>query len=253
MSAIQHIDRDRLYTDIVYRFQYVASFIGFGAADQKAIHDSVSHVAPLVPVVVDAVYDKLFSYDITKASFAHRMEGFSGKSVEDTDALTLKADQIKFRKEHLAKYLVKIVTGEYNEAMIKYLDWVALIHTDNNSKTSSINVELIHINALMGFVEHVLLGAISDLPLDAATKKATLIAYSKLLWVQNDFFIHYYAADGLELANASANVKGVHHKTSAAARAFGAAGASEAKSFAAGLLIGGGLAAIAAKALSHMF
>lgn len=37
------------------------------------------------------------------------------------------SDQIKFRKDMLGKYLVKLVTADYNETFIKYLDWVALV------------------------------------------------------------------------------------------------------------------------------
>ncbi|KAJ3353602.1 hypothetical protein GGF32_002933 [Allomyces javanicus] len=207
---MQHIVREQLYTDVVYRFKYVASFVDFGEKDMEMIKASAAHLAPLVPAVVDAVYQKLFSYDITKAYFASRMEGFSGKT-DDLSHLSLGSEQIAFRKNMLSKYLVKLVTSEFNEAFIKYIDWVALIHTDNSNKSTSINVEFIHCNALMGFVENVLIGAISDLPLDADTKKATLLAFNKLLWIQTDLFAQYYVWDGAEIPNARANVKGVKH------------------------------------------
>jgi hypothetical protein len=51
---MQSIERDRLYTDLSYRFNYVASFMDFGPEDQLMIHNSAALVAPLVPVVVDA-------------------------------------------------------------------------------------------------------------------------------------------------------------------------------------------------------
>ncbi|KAJ1562220.1 hypothetical protein HK096_000913 [Nowakowskiella sp. JEL0078] len=201
---IQNIERDRLYTDLVYRFNYVAGFIGFGEDDNKSIHDSAALLAPLVPSVVDAVYDKLFSYDITKKVFATRMDQFKGKVIEDANRLTLTSDQIKFRKGHLSKYLVKLVTADYDEKFIKYLDKVALIHLKSDIKETLINVEYIHINALMGYVESVLLGAISDLPLSAEVKKATIVAFSKLLWIQNDLFAQYYVRDGNELPDSLA-------------------------------------------------
>jgi hypothetical protein len=45
------------------------SVVGFGAADIAAIHASAPVVAPLVETVVGAVYDKLFSFDVTKVWF----------------------------------------------------------------------------------------------------------------------------------------------------------------------------------------
>ncbi|KAI9183702.1 hypothetical protein H9P43_004620 [Blastocladiella emersonii ATCC 22665] len=209
---MQHIDRDQLYTDSVYRAKYVASFINWSEEDQKLVHASAQYLGPMVPAVVDAVYQKLFSFDITKQTFANRMDGFKGESITDAEQLSLKSEQIAFRKDMLSKYLVKLVTSDITSpGFIKYLDWVALIHTDNANKKTSINVEYVHIGALMGFVESVLIGAISDLPLDPETKKKTLLAFNKLLWLQNDFFAQYYCFDGSELPGARSNVKGVRH------------------------------------------
>ena len=65
-SNMAQVDKDRLYTDVTYRFTYVASFLGFKEDDAAALKASAPLVAPLVPTIVDAVYDKLFSFDITK-------------------------------------------------------------------------------------------------------------------------------------------------------------------------------------------
>ncbi|KAJ3123764.1 hypothetical protein HK098_001651 [Nowakowskiella sp. JEL0407] len=201
---MKHIERDNLYTDLLYRFTYVSSFIGFDETDTKAIKNAAGHLAPLVPAVVDAVYAKLFSFDITKKVFATKMDQYNGKVINDVSQLTQTSEQIKFRKEHLGKYLVKLVTAEYDAKMVAYLDKVALIHLKSDIKETKINVEYIHVNALMGYVETILIGAISDLPLDAETKKTTLIAFSKLLWIQNDLFAQYYVRDGNELPDSLA-------------------------------------------------
>lgn len=50
----EHVDRDRLYTDLAYRFSYVCEFVEFGAEDQKAIRDAAPHLGPLVPTLVNA-------------------------------------------------------------------------------------------------------------------------------------------------------------------------------------------------------
>lgn len=82
------------------------------------------------------------------------MEGFTGRAVlsgndlsmdrferRSIDApppyLTLPAgsEQIKFRKDMLSKYLVKLVSSDYNESMLKYLDWVAVVRLTLSLRT----------------------------------------------------------------------------------------------------------------------
>lgn len=79
-----------------------------------------------------------------------------------------------------------------NLRMLRYLDWAAKIHTDTPEKKSKINVEYIHISALLGFVETTLVGGILSLNLDKETEGAALAAFNKLLWIQNDYFAKYY-------------------------------------------------------------
>ncbi|ORY42172.1 hypothetical protein BCR33DRAFT_718372 [Rhizoclosmatium globosum] len=172
-AKINVVDRDRLYTDLQYRFQYVS---------QVRSPNPKSHpppnltplIAPLVPVIVDAVYDHLFRH--TAASL---------------DTLTTEDEQIKFRKDFLGKYLVKLVTAEYD---------AKFIHTTTPDKKSKINVEYIHCNALFGWLHGFLAETVDALPqlqgekMTAARAK-TLAAFSKLLWIQNDFFAMYYLRD----------------------------------------------------------
>ncbi|KAI9270658.1 Protoglobin-domain-containing protein [Phascolomyces articulosus] len=189
---MQHIDRNQIYSDSEYRFNYVAGFMDFGADDIKAIESVADKIRPLVPVVVDAVYAKLFTYDITKKHFLPKNEGFEGKTATSLEDLTLEHPQIKFRKDFLSKYLNKLLSGPYDDRMLRYLDWVAKIHTDTPEKKSKINVEYIHINALMGFVETTLIGGILSLKLPEDQLAAALSAFNKLLWIQNDYFAKYY-------------------------------------------------------------
>ncbi|KAG2227643.1 hypothetical protein INT45_004684 [Circinella minor] len=189
---MEYIDRNQLYTDSEYRFTYVSKFMDFGADDIKAIETVADKIRPLVPVVVDAVYVKLFQYDITKRHFMPKNEGFDGKTATTLEELTLDHPQIKFRKDFLSKYLNKLLSGPYDERMLRYLDWVAKIHTDTPQKKSKINVDYIHINALLGYVETTLVGGILSLKLAEEEQLAALAAFNKLLWIQNDYFAKYY-------------------------------------------------------------
>ena len=86
-------------------------------------------LAPLVPTLVDAVYDKLFGYDSTKRHFVPKQSGYEGEAPADIDSLTLDHPMIAFRKKHLGKYLESLVTREYDSSMVAYLDMVGKIHT----------------------------------------------------------------------------------------------------------------------------
>ncbi len=91
---MQIIDEPRLESDLAYRFQYVAEFMGFSAQDIEAIHGAASHLAPLVPSLVDAVYDKLFSYDCTKRHFVPRQSGYAGGVPRDIEGLSLSHERL---------------------------------------------------------------------------------------------------------------------------------------------------------------
>lgn len=191
VKNIKHIDEKKLESDLGYRFGYVSEFMGFGEDDIAVIHASAEHIAPLVDAVVDAVYEKLFSYDATKRHFVPRNDGFKGVAPKDLADLTLDHEQITFRKGHLKNYLVKLVSDPYDDKMLFYLDMVGKMHTDK-AGSNQIEVPLVQMNALMGFVSTMLLTAICDLPLDDATKQAAIGAFNKLMWLQNDMIIRWY-------------------------------------------------------------
>lgn len=197
---MEHIDRQQLYTDPVYRFQYVAKFMDFGEDDIAVIKGAADLIKPLVPTIVNGVYKKLHTFDITWDTMARRHEGFTptGAVVEDVKKLAEDSEQIKFRKDMLSRYFARLLENPYDERMIKYLEYVARIHTDTPTKKSKINVDLIHINALLGYVETVLIGGVKSLNLDRDTEYKAIAAFNKLLWIQNDFFIKFYCRDGAE-------------------------------------------------------
>jgi hypothetical protein len=190
--AIQRIDERVLEKDLGYRFSYLTEFMGFGAEDIKAIHGMATHLAPVVPDLVDAVYDKLFSYDATKRHLLPRQAGYEGETPADLDALTPDHEQIRFRKNHLASYLKKLVTAPYDQKLVGYLDFVGKMHTPK-AGNEDIEVPLVQMNALMGFVADALLGTILALDVDDDMKTKAVRAFNKLLWLQNDLIVRHYA------------------------------------------------------------
>lgn len=189
---MQVIDEPRLENDLAYRFGYLTEFMGFSEDDIAAIHGSAEHLAPLVPSLVDAVYDKLFLYDATKRHFVPRQSGYEGDIPQNLEDLSLDHEMIQFRKQHLGRYLATLVTKPYDAQMLSYLDMVGKIHTPK-AGSKDLDVPLVQMNALMGFVADALIATIAGLELDRETELKTLRAFNKLLWLQNDLINRHYS------------------------------------------------------------
>ncbi len=198
---MQQIDEARLESDLEYRFQYLAGFIGFGEEDIKAIHGAAEALGPVVPDLVDAVYYKLFSYSSTKRHFVPRQSGYEGDTPEDIDSLSLDHEMIEFRKQHLARYLTALVTRDYNAKLVSYLDMVGKIHTPAVG-SKQLDVPLVQMNALMGFVADAITATVLSLGLERDTEVCTLRAFGKLLWIQNDLITRHYQASRDEVGEA---------------------------------------------------
>ncbi|HEX8204030.1 MAG TPA: protoglobin family protein [Isosphaeraceae bacterium] len=188
---MQHIDEARLETDLGYRFGYVAEFLGFTQDDVRAIHAAAPRLAPLVPALVDAVYEKLAGYDATWRHFVPRQHGYDGPLPEGVAELTQDHELIRFRKQHLAGYLTRLVTQNYDPKMVGYLDAVGRIHTPK-AGSAALDVPLVQMNALLGFVADALTATILGLGLDREQEVHTLRAFGKLLWIQNDLINRHY-------------------------------------------------------------
>jgi hypothetical protein len=189
---MRRIDENRLENDLAYRFGYLTEFIEFGAGDIAAIHGAADLLAPLVPTLVDAVYVKLFKYDATKRHFVPRQHGYDGALAGDVETLSLADDVIQFRKQHLARYLAALVTKPYDAKMVQYLDTVGAMHTPAVG-SADVDVPLVQMNALLGYVADAINATIFSLNLDRETEQRTLRAFGKLLWLQNDLINRHYA------------------------------------------------------------
>lgn len=188
---MKRIDEARLESDPEYRFEYLSEFLGFTTEDAAAVHGAAQHLGPLVPVLVDAVYVKLFSYDATRKPFLPRQAGYQGDVPTSVEELTLDHEMIQFRKQHLARYLERLVTRPYDASMVKYLDMVGRIHT-SKAGNPEIQVPLVHMNALLGFVADAITNAIFGLGLPRQSEIAAVRAFNKLLWIQNDLINRHY-------------------------------------------------------------
>jgi hypothetical protein len=195
---MQHISEDSL-NDLRSRIQYLHRVIGFTASDAATLHAAKDVVAPLVPVVVDAVYQKLLSFDITAKSFVPRPSGYTEETPTKLSELSLEHPHLKLRRNFLTQYMVKLVTMDYSKMESwEYLDKIGLMHTGKAGFAHRVGkpplrVEYIHLSLILGYVEDMLINAVITHPdLDIATKSAVVRAANKIIWIQSDLIARHY-------------------------------------------------------------
>lgn len=81
-----------------------------------------------------------------------------------------------------------MVTAEYDDRFIKYLDYVGKIHTAYSGKSSRINVDYVHCSALFAFVTSFVVKAVLGAGLPKDVESRTVLALNKLMWIQVKFF-----------------------------------------------------------------
>jgi len=97
---MQHISTESL-SDLPSRISYLSSFLNLTPEDGETLRASKPLVAPLIPVILEAVYTKLLSYDITAQAFVPKNTDYEGETVKKVQELTLEHPQIALRKDFL--------------------------------------------------------------------------------------------------------------------------------------------------------
>ena len=188
---MKHIDEAALEEDIQQRYEYLVEFIGFTADDIQRIQASAPHIGPRIGELVEKTYAKLLAYDSTARHFVPKQHGADHDGCDDITDLTVEHPNIQFRKDHLNRYFMSLIGRAFDAKMVMYLDMVGKIHT-SNAGSSQINVPLVQMNAFMGLLSSILTDALIESPLDAEATLATVQAFQKLLWIQNDFISRHY-------------------------------------------------------------
>ena len=85
------------------------------------------------------------------------------------------------------------MTGPYDANMVTYLDFVGKIHTPK-AGNPALDVPLIQMNALMGFVADAVNATIISLDVPQDVKNKAIRSFAKLLWIQNDLITRHYQA-----------------------------------------------------------
>jgi hypothetical protein len=82
---MQHISVESL-EDLPSRIAYLSSFLNLTAEDGEALLASAPLIAPLVPSILEVVYRKLLSFDITAQAFVPKNTDFEGETVKSVGA-----------------------------------------------------------------------------------------------------------------------------------------------------------------------
>ena len=101
-----------------------------------------------------------------------------------------------FRKDMLSIYLKRILTqNDWNDTFLQYLSQVGRMHARKHD-IKSLNVDYIHVNLLLGYLEHTLLDIIWDSEdIENKIKHEMILAINKVFWIQNDFFTKHYLSN----------------------------------------------------------
>jgi len=174
---MRRVDESLLEINPVARFRWVADFMRFDDSDEAALHAAAPLLAPVVRSLVDAVYQRLFAWASVKRHFVPRQSGYEEALPSDVASLEPEHEMIQFRKRHLARYLVALVTRPYDDAMVQFLDRVGAIRTPEAGSPAA-HVPLVQMKALIGFVSDAVLQAVLSLNLDRAVEMRTLWAFN---------------------------------------------------------------------------
>jgi hypothetical protein len=165
--------------------------MGVTKDDWSAIQESGQVLGPVVDTLVNAVYDQLWKYESTQRHFRRPASGF--KEPVAGDIMSIDHPYVQFRKDRLKTYLVRLVSGVYDDKFVHYLDWAGKIHT-TKAGAKNVEIPLVQINALMGFVAAAVVATLWDLVEDEAKRRCYIQAWNKLLWVQNDLINRHFAS-----------------------------------------------------------
>lgn len=188
----EHIDRDRLNEDLRYRFEYLSKFVHFTDVDLNAMNILSNIIVPVIPVIVDSVYRKLFQYDLTKHFFVLRNDGFDGQ-LDNHEMLTLDSAQMTYRHDMLSGFLKRLfLQRQWTDDFLQYVSRIGRLHTDK-AGSASINVDFIHINATFTYIEILIMEIVwkSEM-VDEKGKQEISLALTKVFRILSDLFLFHY-------------------------------------------------------------
>lgn len=163
------------------RMRFMMEFVGFTDADQRALLDSVPVLGPVLPGLLDAIYNHLLGREDTKKIFL----GPRGE---------VDPSYIALRKEHLTQWVLRTAGVSGDPASFPaYIQETGRRHTGVAGEPSRV-VPPRYMVGLAAFVQTALWNALFDaLPDKPREVQRFGQAWSKMLMVQLEMFLKVMA------------------------------------------------------------
>jgi len=192
-------DDAKLDSDIEYRYQYIAEFIGLTAADIRLIHASHKVIGTKLDDIVAECFKKLWSFNVTKQVFFKFDKTGTLATVDLSRAGTGKdkwqmmSEQLKVQRLLTLKdFLEKIICNPYEKELFEEMDKLGRIHS---TKGGHINAPLLHVKVMLGFLQDEILAALfhhKSSYYESFNAPAAARAYAKVFTVIGDYFSKHY-------------------------------------------------------------
>lgn len=158
------------------RFAFLADFCQFGDDEWTALDESLPFLAPVLPDILDRLYDHLLSYDDTRRVFIG--------SRDEVDPA-----YIELRKEHMTEWIMAAMTVRDPEQFVRYAMRVGRRHCGVAGEPGR-EVPPRYMVALMSFIQSEITNALfATMADDLPRLQRTILSWNKILLIQLELFL----------------------------------------------------------------
>ncbi|RAH81112.1 hypothetical protein BO86DRAFT_314624 [Aspergillus japonicus CBS 114.51] len=197
---IRHVDRRELYTDFKKRIAYLKAFLNLVEDDIIVFNKGAKYLKTAIPDLTHRLYSKMLEFDITARALRTRNTACHAH-VEDL--FTIDSPHVERRKIFWKWYLTRLCNDPSQMEYWEYLEKVGRMHT-GKELLHPLNIEYIHMNACLRYVEDALIEWVSLHPeMTVRFKFALIRALNKIMCIQNDLISKCYIPAGQEYEEGS--------------------------------------------------
>ncbi|KAG8955658.1 hypothetical protein FRC04_007649 [Tulasnella sp. 424] len=189
------VTNEALRTNLLTRVSYLISFIGFTSADAEALQAVAPHIRPYLPTVAEAMYNKMWSYDVTRQSLTKPNNPHVPKNADLAQA----RERMRYMTSFQGHWLLKIFIADWEDlSTFAYFDRVGVSHIGESAfrhrgERGTYQVDYVHIAILLGHINDLLVQGILQLEQITLEEKSRAIsALTKAMWIQNDLISRHY-------------------------------------------------------------
>ncbi|KAG9018536.1 hypothetical protein FRB90_011512 [Tulasnella sp. 427] len=189
------VSKDAIRTNLHARVSYLVSFIGFSSADAEALQAVAPHIRPHLPGIGEAMYNKMWSFDVTRQSLTQPNNPHIPRNADLSQA----RERMRYMTSFQGHWLLKIFIADWEDlSTFAYFDRVGLSHIGESAfrhrgERGTYQVDYVHIGLLLGHLTDLLTQRILQLEQITMEEKIKAIsALTKAMWIQNDLISRHY-------------------------------------------------------------